>query len=263
MTRQNNRTIVRFLLPVATFCALCSTDRAQSPSGDAHNFDIGGVQLDISVEQAQAALHAHDPSMKVQVLQSAAQLSEGMFTSAVVGVTGKQYPSPGVTGKSDGILISFTETEGNKAYSIARAITYDQSSTALPIDVLLQQMTEKYGKPHAATSPPGSGMFWSFGRDGKRSPNIHCTGYSGDVPVGEFNLPSSTNTFDSQCGTGLEIIIVGSFSNPHLAARITEVLTDGQLEYKNLMNIKKVHDDAAAKLLQKQKDNAEKQKSPF
>jgi hypothetical protein len=29
------------------------------------------------------------------------------------------------------------------------------------------------------------------------------------------------------------------------------------------MNIKKAHDDAAAKLLQEQKPNAEKQKSPF
>ena len=61
----------------------------------------------------------------------------------------------------------------------------------------------------------------------------------------------------------LEINIVGSFWKPNLVGRITEVLIDGQLEYKNLMNIKKVHDDAAAKLLQEQTDNAKKQKAPF
>ncbi|MGA9389621.1 MAG: hypothetical protein WBV69_04165, partial [Candidatus Sulfotelmatobacter sp.] len=131
MTRQN-RCISRFLLPLAAFCALSSTGRTQSPSGDGHGFDVGGIRLDISVDQAQAALRAHDPSMKIQVLQSPARLSKGTFTSAVVGLTGTQFPSPGVTGKSDGILISFTETEGNKAYMIARVITYDTSTTPLP-----------------------------------------------------------------------------------------------------------------------------------
>ena len=256
MTCQN-RNISRFLLPLAAFCALGSTGRAQSPSGGAHSFDVAGIRLDISVDQAQAAIHAHDPSMKIQVLQSPAQLSKGTFTSAVVGLTGAQFPN-GVTGKSDGILISFTETEGNKAYTIARVITYDQSGTVLPIDVLMKQMIDMYGKPHSMTSPLGSGMFWSFGPDDKRSANIHCTGAAGDVRVGEFSLPSPDITFDSQCGTGLEINLVGN-----LVSRITQVLTDGQLEYKNLMNIKKAHDDAAAKLLQEQKGNAEKQKSPF
>jgi hypothetical protein len=103
MTRRN-QAIRQFLLPAA---ALCATDRAQSPSGDADNFDIAGIRLDISAEQAQAALHAHDPSMKVQTIQSPSQLGKGTFTSDVVGLTGSQ------TGKSDAILISFTETESN------------------------------------------------------------------------------------------------------------------------------------------------------
>ena len=248
---RRHQTIVRLLLPVAGFCAVCSTGRAQSPSGDAHKFDIAGIRLDISVDQAQAALHAHDPSMKVQVLRSPSEIDKTQFTSGVVGVTGSQ------SAKSDGILISFTETEGNKAYAIARVITYDQSS-APPMDILMRQMTEKYGKPHSMTAPLGSGMFWSFGPDGKRSPNIHCTGYGGSVTVGEFSLPSSAITFDSQCGTGLEINIVGE-----LVSRVSVGLVDGQLEYKNLMNIKKVHDDAEAKYLEEQKAKAEKQKSPF
>jgi hypothetical protein len=209
MTRQN-RTITRFILPLAAFCAL-PLKQVVPRSGDAHNFDIAGIRLDISVDQAQAALHAHDPSMKVQVLQSPAQLSKGMFTSAVVGLAGTQYPSPGITGKSDGILISFTETEGNEAYAIARVMTYDQSSAVLPITALMEQMTDKYGKPHSMTSPLGSGMFWSFGPDGKRSPNTHCTGYGSFVSVGALSLPSSEDTFDSQCGTGLEIKIVRQF----------------------------------------------------
>lgn len=253
MTLQN-RIITWLLFSLAAFCALCSIGRAQSPSGDGHSFDVGGIRLDISVDQAQAALRAHDPSMKVQALQSPSELGKGTFTSGVVGLTGTQYPSPGITGKSDGIFISFTETEGNKAYAIARVITYDQNTPAV-LDVLMHQMIEKYGNPHSQTSPPGSGMFWSFGPDGKRSPNIRCTGYGSFVNVSGFSLPSSANTFNSQCGTGLEINIVGQ--------RITEVLIDGHLEYTNLMNIKKAHDDAAAKLRQEQKANAEKQKSPF
>jgi hypothetical protein len=245
MTHRNQR-IVRFLLPVAAFWALSATGRAQT-SGDSSKFDITGIRLDISVDQAQTAIRAHDPSMKVQVLQSPSQIGKSTFTSGVAGLMG----SP--NGKSDGILIAFTETEGNKAYRITRVLTYDQSSPA-PRDVLVQQMTEKYGKQHSGTA---EGMFWGFGLDGK--PANVCGGalIGNFVSVDQFSFPVGS-VFHRDCGIALEVII-GSGT---LTARIQEVLVDGQLEYKNLMNIKKVHDDAEAKRLQELQDKA-KQKSPF
>jgi hypothetical protein len=85
--------------------------------GDPHNWDIAGIRLDINVDQAKAAILAHDPSMKVQVLESPSQIGKSTFTGGVAGLTGSQF------GKSDAILIYFTETEGNKAYSISRVVT--------------------------------------------------------------------------------------------------------------------------------------------
>jgi hypothetical protein len=73
MTRRN-QVIVQFLLPVGAFFALAATAGAQT-SGPGPNFDIAGIRLDVSVEQAKMALHAHDSSLKVQELQSQAQLS--------------------------------------------------------------------------------------------------------------------------------------------------------------------------------------------
>jgi hypothetical protein len=108
-----NQAIVWYLLPVAAFWALSPAGRAQTP-GDPHKFDIAGIRLDIGVDQAQAALHAHDPSMKVQVLQSASQMGKGMFAGGVAGLTGSQ------NSKGDAILIAFTETEGNTKFSLAR-----------------------------------------------------------------------------------------------------------------------------------------------
>jgi hypothetical protein len=238
-------------MPVAAFCAVCSAGRAQT-SGDPHNWDIAGIRLDISVDQAQAALHAHDPSMKVQVLESPSQIGKAPFTSGVVGVTGSQ------SGKSDGILITFTEMEGNKAYMIARVVTYDESSSP-PRDVLMRQVTEKYGKPHIQN-------MWSFGPDGTRSPDIAfaCSSAMGGNFVGAagFSFPTGS-TFDGHCGTGLALLITPTFWHQELAKQFSVVLVDGQLEYKNLMNIKKVHDDAEAKHLEEQRAKAEKQKSPF
>jgi hypothetical protein len=119
-------------------------------------------------------------------------------------------------------------------------------------------MIEKCGKPHSKTSPKGSGMFWSFGPDGERCRNIICSGAMGGnfVTVNNFTF-SQGAAWSPSCGIGLEVNIIG-----RLASRILQSLVDGQLEYKNLMNIKKALDDVAAKRLQEQKANAEKQKSP-
>jgi len=245
MTRRN-QAVIQFLMPVAAFGALCTTGRAQT-SGDPHNFDIAGIRLGISVEQAQSAIHAHDPSMKVQVLQSPSQIGKSTFTSGVAGLMGSQR------GKSDGILIAFTETEGNKAYRITRVLTYDQNSPA-PRDVLVQQMTAKYGKQHSGTA---EGMLWGFDPDGKPGRVCGAALIGNFVSVDQFSFPVGS-VFNSGCGIGLDIIV----GTGTLTTKIQEVLVDGQLEYKNLMNIKKVHDDAEAKRLQELKDKA-KQKSPF
>jgi hypothetical protein len=65
-------------------------------------------------------------------------------------------------------------------------------------------------------------------------------------------------------GSG-ETVLLGfrrSGWHPELAKQFSAVLVDGRLEYRNLANIEKIHNDAAAKLLQEQKAKAE-QKSPF
>ena len=288
MTRRN-QAIIRFLLAIAVCGALCATGHAQT-SGGPHNWDVGGIRLGISVEQAQGALHAHDPSMKVQVLQSPSQVGKGTFTSVVVGATGDQ--SIAESKKSDAILIAFTETEGNKAYSITRDITYDESSPA-PTDVLVRQLIEKYGKPHLSICTPGRPcgssnipqglilrgsphteapffhvMFWNFGPDGQRVSADACASAYGapiegvtfkDLGQG-FSFPTASHELpENHCGIGLAVNLNESLS---AAFEVQQMLVDAQLQYRDLTNIDKIHKDAEAKRLEDLKAKAQ-QKSPF
>jgi hypothetical protein len=286
MTRRN-QAIIRFLFAIAVGGALCATGHAQT-SGDPHNWDVGGIRLGISVEQAQAALHAHDPSMKVQVLQSPSQVAKGTFTSAVVGATGAQGIAD--SKKSDAILIAFTETEGNKAYSITRVLTYDQSSPA-PTDVLIQQLTEKYGKPHLSICTPGRpcgsfnipqgltlrgspqapfyhAVFWNFGPDGQRVNADACASAYG-APIGDvafkdlgqgFSFPTASHELpENHCGIGLAVNLNESVSD---AIEVQQMLVDAQLQYRDLANIDKIHKDADARRLEDLKAKAQ-QTSPF
>jgi hypothetical protein len=97
-----------------------------------------------------------------------------------VGATGS------LGGKSDGILIAFTETEGNKAYIITRVLSYDQSNPA-PTDVLMHQVTEKYGKPHYMTPEPS--MQWSFDPNSKPADACGSALIGSFVSVGQFSFP--------------------------------------------------------------------------
>jgi hypothetical protein len=114
------------------------------------------------------------------------------------------------------------------------------------------------------TAPLGSGMLWSFGPDGKRSPNISCGNAMGGlfVLVGGFSFPTGAAfngpQWVSHCGVGT----TPAYGHPELAKQFSAVLVGGRLEYRNLANIEKIHNDAAATLLQEQKAKAE-QKSPF
>jgi hypothetical protein len=78
--------------------------------------------------------------------------------------------------------------------------------------------------------------------------------------IGGFSFSVGTGVFQSGCDIGLGIGFAGCSGK--VCTRIQEAFVDGQLEYKNLMNIKKVHADAEAKRLQELKDKA-KQKSVF
>jgi hypothetical protein len=236
-------------MAVAAFCTFGAAFKAQT-AANPQDFDIAGVRLGITVEQAKAALHAYNPAMTVQVQQSPSQIGPGSFTSVVVGTTGQAY------GKGDGILIAFTETQGNRAYLISRVLTYDETSPA-PTNVLMQQVTQKYGKPTSMTADPA--WTWAFDPDGRPSTTNLCgpLQMGGFMTVGQFKFPYGS-TAPVRCGAGLVIF----FGSPNLATHVQEVLVDGQLEFRNLAAIEKVHDDAEAKRLQQLKDKAQQQ-SPF
>jgi hypothetical protein len=256
MTRQS-RTIVRFLLPVAAFFTFGAPSRAQTPNPQ--DFDIAGIRLGITVEQAKAAILAYNPTMTITVKQSASQIGPGTFTSIVAGTTGS------ASGNGDGILVAFTETQGNKAYMISRVLHYENNSPA-SVDVLMQQITAKYGKPSYMTADPA----WSWATDPtgsfiidsaayKRNPTDPCgnleIGYF--LSVGQFAFPYGP-TAKQNCGVGLIVL----FGDPKLSTHVQEVLVDGQLESANLAAIKKVEDDKEAERLQQLKDKTQQQ-SPF
>jgi hypothetical protein len=77
------------------------------------------------------------------------------------------------------------------------------------------------------------------------------------MSVGQFSFPYGP-TVEQRRGVGLIVL----FGGPRLTTHVQEIIVDGQLEYRNLANIKKVQDGAEAKRLQDLKDKVE-QKPPF
>jgi hypothetical protein len=167
--------IVRFLLPVAALAALCPQGCAQSPAKDPAQFDVDGVRLGMSVDEAEAALRAHGFKY-IAIAQQGSRLGKEPFIGAIVGMSGTEYMPPNANvpwplggDPGDHIAVLFTET-GGKAYSINRRMAYP-AAAPVPFDVLDKQAREKYGDPPPTTPelkvPPAFDQYWQFDPAGR------------------------------------------------------------------------------------------------
>lgn len=153
--------------------------RALIPSKDPSQFDIDGVRLGMGVDEVEAALRAHDFKY-IAIAQQRSRSGKGPFIGAVVGMSGTEYVRPGTavnygqgSDPGDHVAVLFTETEGNKAYSINRRMEYDRD-TPVPFDLLDKQAREKYGNPPPTTPefkvPPMFDEYWQFDPAGRVMP---------------------------------------------------------------------------------------------
>lgn len=167
MTRRTHRNIVRFLLPVALSGALWTNACSQTSSKDPSEFDVDGVRLGMTVDEASTALQTYGFKYIAKV-QFGSRLGKGPFTGAVVGMTGNEY-SYAVTGddRGDHVSVLFTETDG-RAYSIDRTMIYGPQAP-ISWDVLRQRVLEKYGHPTPTTPGfvPGGIEFWVYDPGGR------------------------------------------------------------------------------------------------
>lgn len=164
-----NQAITRYLLPLAALAALCLTGRAQTK--DPSEFDVDGVRLGMSVDEASAALQKYGFKYIAKV-QFGSRLGKGPFLGAIVGMTGKEYSTDfhNNDDRGDHVSVLFTETEG-RAYSIDRTMKYGYE-TPTSWDVLIQRVREKYGNPTptppaSAPVPPATIEFWVYDPGGK------------------------------------------------------------------------------------------------
>jgi hypothetical protein len=148
-------------------CA-CLAQSRPNPS----EFDVDGVRLGMSVDQAEAALRAYGIPYTARV-QFPSRLGKGPFVGAVVGLTGKEFSADGHGDmRGDHIAVLFAETDG-KAYSIDRTMDYG-ALTPTQTDVLMKRVKEKYGDPTpvppggmATPVPPATNQFWEYDPAGK------------------------------------------------------------------------------------------------
>jgi hypothetical protein len=148
---------------------LLFTPRSQSQQSPSQ-FDVDGVRLGMSVDEAYAALQTYGFKYIAKV-QFGSRLGKPPFIGAIVGMTGKEYSSD-MHGDDTGdhVSVMFTETDG-KAYSIDRTMKYVHESPT-SWDVLRQRVREKYGDPTPIPAgvipvPPGSIEFWAYDPVGK------------------------------------------------------------------------------------------------
>jgi hypothetical protein len=174
MKPRNQMILVFFLL-----AALCMTCRAQSK--DPSQFDIDGVKLGMSVDEAKAALKAHGFTY-IAIAQQGSRLGKGPFIGAVIGMSGKEYCTKADAAKygpnttacggehdlGDHVAVLFTETD-LKVYSINRRMQFDRN-TPIPVDTLTKDVIEKYGDPPPlgiSYGPSMGTMFWTYDLQGR------------------------------------------------------------------------------------------------
>jgi hypothetical protein len=159
-----------FLLVVVALAPYtCHSQSQPNPS----QFDVDGVRLGMSVDEAYAALQTYGFKYIAKV-PFGSRLGKEPFIGALVGMTGTEYVIDDVNNanndKGDHVSVLFTETEG-KAYSIDRTVRYGNQDP-IAYDVLLKRVKEKYGDPtppspnFIATETSGS-QVWVYDPTGK------------------------------------------------------------------------------------------------
>lgn len=220
---------------------------APNPAG----FDILGMKLGMSVEQIEAAIKAHSPSLPIDIRKQPIydpKLGVGKF----MDILAAGPPYTGGLPAQEIIEVAFTMTQPSRAFYIVRRTPFPPSQRPL-VDNTVQQVREKYGpESNRGVNTAGiTDLSWVFNKAGKqllsRDPTILGTcadvmgnlsnkniGLSyGAIPNIGLNQPSS---YWRECGTHLWVGWVGS-TDPKVLSALNEWLVGDSIAVDDIQKL--------------------------
>lgn len=152
--------IDRFMLAAGMILALVSGNAL----GQAGAFDIVGLRLGMTEDEALAALKAHDPTLEVTIGNGFFYYSDGVQqfeTEEFLAQIAAQLQPPQQVAPAFTLLFS-PPPQGGRLWAIERREKTTQNKPSL--QQYVAALEQKYGKP-SAVSPGMNSMVWDFPAD--------------------------------------------------------------------------------------------------
>jgi hypothetical protein len=251
-----------FLVLIYISSPLSGAAATPNPAG----FDILRMKLGMSVAQIEAAIKAHDPSLKIIVIEQ--PLYDKRFADhefvQIVHAAGLSTDSP------ERISVGFTVTQPSRAFFIGRRTIFPLDKRPL-VEKTAQQLREKYG-PESMLSNNRFDFDWVFDKAGKqivasvplfqtcahlRIPNLYTflNYYSAGFGVG-VGAPGSPAFYSPECGVGLKASFTPGSSNPNLVSALDEQLVGDSIAADDIQKLM-----ADAKAVQEQQRQQQERKA--
>jgi len=256
--------------------AATAAQAASVPAG----FDILGMKLGMSIEEIQAAIKAHDPTLEIIITEGTMGLLNSGNDTMLVGDKFVHFLQANRNRATDPILefisVAFTVTEPRRAFYIGRSTKFPPEQQPLT-DKTVQQLREKYG---TESSLLGSGansyvriLDWVFDKAGKQlvpkngkqlflTPDHACAqsiSYGRSFLIGGLVAPGS---YSPECGADLRVKLELS-TNPNLLSALFEQLTGDSIAVDDIQKLMAEAKAAKEQQRQQQEQKASGVKAPL
>jgi hypothetical protein len=269
--------VVRAAAIAGLVLATCPVSTAQTRP-DPSQFDVIGLKLGMSADEAQAAIRAHDPKILIQAFK--AKGVDGKISIQVVHAIKRANPRDYMP--SEEIIVSFTQTQPGKAYAIGRSVYFAKGEQPLKTAVL-KQLFDKYGSP---TESSGVTYNWLFDNSNKPILTLSsqatpqqmvqwekqsvCHNHNGQsikmeglLPLDAEGSPISgpliiPTSFSAECGVNLTASLSPDITstNPDLIGFLYQVLFDDRIAVADITKVQGVQRAMQEQLQQQQNKQA-------
>lgn len=221
-------------------------------------WDVVGVRMGMSLDEALRALRTHNPKLKVSDIQG----------QRFIDADNKKHPvlyflSTGERPRaSEKIYLTLSLPPQQRVVHIDREISYSKNE-ASTYAAVLDSLQKKYGQ--TLVKPSGnyddSLMEWFAGGRGQPNNPTSCTGYSLRKPG--WNLGSDAQALSRKGCAMLLTARVGRFTdNPALVSGLFFSLDDNSTAYQDLVEAEKYFGNAAKIKDDVELDNARRKTAP-
>jgi hypothetical protein len=249
--------------------ATCPVSAAQTRP-DPSQFDMMGLKLGMSPDEAQATIRAHDPKILIQAFKVKG-VDGKIFIQVVHAI---MHPDRREIMASEEIFVLFTQTQPGRAFAIGHALYFVDGQEPLKTAVL-KQLFDKYGSPtDDQYSPTYSWLFDNSNQPLHRARNPSpeelqmeqretvCRQHNGQSVSMVMFLPLDAartatgaslalpTNFSPDCGVNLTVILSFDFSNPDLISLLSQVLFDDRIAVADITKVQ-----SAQRALQQQLQN--------